>query len=137
MADQTCPEPDPSTTDPNDWPTKITEIQFADFDGYTRITFIGDGQVAPGCNVRYQEGEELTLFTGWYSVDVFDPYAAGIFDIGGYLDVGVGTVNWVESGTQGGGSGEWYFDIKLFELSRPFTAQAFSGPSRLVIDIYD
>jgi len=136
IADHRCPEPDPNAP-LSDWPSKITDIEFADFDGYTRITFIGDGQVAPACRVHYVEGEELALVTTWYPVDVFDPFAADIFDAGGYLNVGLGSVNWVESEGTGGGSGEWSFRIKLNNPSRPFWVSALSGPSRLVIDIVD
>jgi len=136
-ADQTCPEPEANVTDPGWYPTEVSDIQVVDFDGYTRVTFVGNGQVAFGCVARYDEGEELTLKVRLFPIDVFDPFVAEIFDIGGYLDVGTEAVNWVESQGQGGGSGEWWFKIKLIAPSRPFTAQGFSDPSRVVVDIFD
>ena len=137
-ADQICPEPDLAGVHPSGWfPTEVSDIEVVDFDGYTRITFVGNGQVAFGCVARYEQGEELSLKVRLFPIDVFDPFPAGIFDIGGFLDVGSEAVNWVESQGQGGGSGEWWFKIKLIAPSRPFTAQGFSEPSRVVINIYD
>jgi hypothetical protein len=42
----------------------------------------------------------------------------------------------VDSGGQGGGSGEWFFEINL-DSWRAFNVTALAGPSRLVIDIGD
>jgi hypothetical protein len=131
--DKTCPEPDPNTMG---GPLKVSDIQFAKFDDFTRVVFSDDaGQVAPGCIVGYVI-DQLTLSVMFFPVSTFDPFAAGIFDGGGYLDIGVGSVLGVDSGGQGGGSGEWFFEIDL-DSFRAFNVSALAGPSRLVIDIGD
>ncbi len=131
--DKTCPEPDPNTMG---GPLKVSDIQFAKLDDFTRVVFSDDaGQVAPGCFVGYVI-DQLTLSVMFFPVSTFDPFAAGIFDGGGYLDIGVGSVLGVDSGGQGGGSGEWFFEIDL-DSFRAFNVSALAGPSRLVIDIGD
>ncbi len=131
--DKTCPEPDPNTMG---GPLKVSDIQFAKFDDFTRVVFSDDaGQVAPGCFVGYVI-DQLTLSVMFFPVSTFDPFAAVIFDGGGYLDIGVGSVLGVDSGGQGGGSGEWFFEIEL-DSWRAFNVSALAGPSRLVIDIGD
>ena len=117
-------------------PLKVSDIQFSKFDDFTRIIFLDDaGQVAPGCFVGYVI-DQLTLSVMFFPVSTFDPFAAGIFDGGGYLNIGVGSVLGIDSGGQGGGSGEWFFEIDL-DSFRAFNVSALAGPTRLVIDIGD
>ena len=131
--DKTCPEPDPNTMG---GPLKVSDIQFTKFDDFTRIIFFDDaGQVAPGCFVGYVI-DQLTLSVMFFPVSTFDPFAAGIFDGGGYLSIGVGSVLGIDSGGQGGGSGEWFFEIDL-DSFRAFNVSALAGPTRLIIDIGD
>jgi hypothetical protein len=114
----------------------VSDIEFAKFDQFTRIIFFADdGVVAPGCFVGYVI-DQLTLSVMIFPIDSTDPIAAGIFDAGGYLDIGLGSVIGVDSGGQGGGSGEWFFEINL-DSWRAFNVTALAGPSRLVIDIGD
>jgi len=71
-----------------------------------------------------------------HPVDIANPFAAGIFDGSGQLQVGTISVNRVNSGGIGGGSGEWQFSIDLAG-TRNFQVFTLEGPSRVAIDIED
>ncbi len=113
----------------------VGDIQFSSQANFTRIVFIFDGE-PPGCEVGYIDAPDELRVTVFAVPVLTDPWAPGVFDPAGYLAVGLGSVIGVDSGGQGGGSGEWSFVIEV-DGTKAFTIDALPSPSRLVIDIED
>jgi hypothetical protein len=114
-------------------PGKVSDVRFAQREGFTRVVFDFTGGV-PACAVGYADPTTLAVIV--FPVDIADPFAAGIFDGAGHLDIGTISVVRVDSGGMGGGSGEWQFDIQLTG-TRDFHVFTLEDPSRLAIDIAD
>jgi hypothetical protein len=112
----------------------ITDVRVGEHTGYTRIVFDFSGAV-PNCYVNQLDSNHISVLV--FAVSGTPPYAAGIFDGSGKLDVGLGSVIEVIDAGMGGGSGEWVFTISTFDGNRPFAISTRSAPSRLVIDIGD
>jgi len=111
----------------------VSDVRFAQRPGFTRVVFDFAGGI-PACNVGYADPHTLVIIV--HPIDTADPYAAGIFDGSGQLQVGTISVNRVNSGGMSGGSGEWEFSIDL-DGTRAFHVFTLEAPSRLVIDIED
>lgn len=115
----------------------MSAITFGKLEGFTRIIFYFEGALAPGCQVGYDPQDDPGLLTvRVMAVSVTDPWVAGVFDAGGYLDTGLGSVLGVDSGDFAGGSGEWDFHVEVTGY-KPFVISAVTAPSRLLIDIQD
>jgi len=111
----------------------VSDVRFSQREGFTRVVFDFTGGV-PGCTVGYADPHTLVVIV--HPVDIANPFAAGIFDGSGQLQVGTISVNRVNSGGIGGGSGEWQFSIDLAG-TRNFQVFTLEGPSRVAIDIED
>ena len=111
----------------------VSDIRFAQRDGFTRVVFDFTGGI-PACNVGYADPHTLAVIV--HPIDIANPFAAGIFDGSGQLQVGTISVNRVSAGGMGGGSGEWEFSIDVAG-TRAFKVFTLESPSRLAIDIED
>lgn len=111
----------------------VSDIRFAQREGFTRVVFDFAGGI-PACNVGYSDPHTLALIV--FPVDIANPFAAGIFDGSGQLQIGTTSVNRVTSGGMGGGSGEWEFTIDV-DGTRAFRVFTLENPSRVAIDIED
>ncbi len=112
----------------------ITDIRFAQHEGFTRIVFDFDGEV-PACFVTQQDPSTISVLV--FAVAGDPPFAADLFDETGTLVVGTVSVVAVSNGGAGGGSGEWTFTITTLSPDRPFSIVTLGDPSRLAIDIGD
>ncbi len=110
----------------------ITDVRVAPHDGFTRIVFDFSGDV-PDCFVSQTDSNHISVLVIGAAGD--PPYAAGIFDGDGKLDVGTGSVIEVIDDGMGAGSGEWAFTITTFDGNRPFSIFTLGTPSRLAIDV--
>ncbi|MBI5158391.1 MAG: hypothetical protein HZA58_10350 [Acidimicrobiia bacterium] len=110
----------------------ITDVRFAEHDGFTRIVFDFSGEV-PGCFVSQIDTTTISVLVIGVAGD--PPYEAGIFDASGDLAVGLGSVIEVIDAGMGAGSGEWTFHITTFEGNRIFSIFTLEDPSRLAVDI--
>lgn len=111
----------------------VSDIRFAQRDGFTRVVFDFTGGI-PACNVGYADPHTIAVIV--HPIDIANPFAPGIFDGSGQLQVGTISVNRVGGGGMGGGSGEWEFSIDVAG-TRPFNVFTLESPSRLAIDIED
>jgi hypothetical protein len=112
----------------------ITDVRFAEHDGYTRIVFDFSGD-PPACFTTYSS--PTTIDVTMWAVTGAPPYAAGIFDGSGTKAIGVGSVTAIHDLGMGAGSGEWTFTISLATSDRTYRVSTLDGPARLVIDIQD
>lgn len=110
----------------------ITDVRFAEHDGFTRIVFDFSGEV-PACFVSQLDTTTISVLVIGVAGD--PPYEAGIFDASGDLAVGLGSVIEVIDAGMGAGSGEWTFHITTFEGNRVFSIFTLEDPSRLAVDV--
>ena len=115
---------------------RLASIEPTKFDGYTRLTFFFEdaGIWKPMCSLWMSDPNTVDLMV--FPTDLFDPFPAGIFDGNGYFEVGLGSVIGVDSGMQGGGSGEWVYRLELIG-TKAYVAASYQDPTRLVVDIED
>ena len=88
----------------------------------------------PGCTIGYSDPHTLAVIL--HPIDLANPFASGIFDGSGHLQIDTISVNRVSAGGMGGGSGEWQFTIDLAG-TRDFQVFTLEDPSRVAIDIED
>jgi hypothetical protein len=112
----------------------ITDVRFAERDGFTRVVFDFSGDV-PACFVSQLDPNTISVLVIGAAGD--PPYAAGIFDALGKLNVGLGSVIEVIDAGMGAGSGEWTFNITTMDADRIFSIFTLADPSRLAVDIGD
>jgi len=63
----------------------VSDVRFSQREGFTRVVFDFTGGV-PGCTVGYADPHTLVVIV--HPVDIANPFAAGIFDGSGQLQVG-------------------------------------------------
>lgn len=112
----------------------VTDIRIGEHDGFTRIVFDFAGDV-PACYVSQLDPNTISVLV--WGVSWTTPFAAGIFDGSGILEVDLGSVDRVRDGGMGAGSGEWTFLIHTNTGNRPFSIFTLDDPARLAIDIGD
>ena len=110
----------------------ITDVRFAEHDGFTRVVFDFSGDL-PACYVSQLDPNTISVLVIGAAGD--PPYAAGIFDGFGKLNVGLGSVIEVIDAGAGAGSGEWTFTITTMDADRIFSIFTLESPSRLAVDI--
>jgi hypothetical protein len=111
---------------------RVTDIRIGEHDGFTRIVFDFAGDV-PACFVTQVDPNTISVLV--WGVSWTTPFADGIFDGSGILEVDLGSVDRVRDAGMGAGSGEWTFYIHTNSGDRPFSIFTLSGPARLVIDV--
>jgi hypothetical protein len=113
---------------------RLSAIRSAGHPGFARVVFDFPDGGSPGYWVGYTDATTLRVILT--AMDTTDPYDTGIFDPGGSLAVGQGSIVAVRDGGRGGGSREWVFDIVLTG-EKPFLVAVLDGPPRIYVDVAD